>query len=332
MSGRVAFGLRRVNGRLVPHPVESALVREVAEAFLRAGGRLKSAAADLNARGFRTREDAKWSDVAVGRVLKILSHEGVVAEELRERCLALLEERAAGRARLGRRPAHPLGGVVFCACSAAMHREDTGGAKFVCRKCRSKIRLAALEAAFAEGLGAVMLDPSEIVAAVADNPRAAELTRQLGVDPVPLSRVWPTLGPEHRHRLVELVVERVVVEQESVGILFAAETATGTESRDFSNDPLPSPDCSVGSPAGATDSGNATAVRIVRSRAELPLLLSVEQAAALLRTTPKAVYAMAGRAQLRGAVRVGRRLLVRRDELLHSLGESRAPSPKEVRR
>lgn len=332
MSGRVAFGLRRVNGRLVPHPVESALVREVAEAFLRAGGRLKPAAADLNARGFRTREDAKWSDVAVGRVLKILSHEGIVSEELRERCLALLEERAAARARLGRRPAHPLGNVVYCACAAPMHLEETGGRKFVCRGCRSKIRLAAIEAAFAEGLGAVTLDPGEIVAAVADNPRAAELTRRLGVDPVPLSRIWPAVADEDRHRLVELVVERVVVEKESVGICFAAETATGAESRGFSDDPLPSPGDSAGSPTGATDSGNPPAAHIVRSRDELPLLLSVEQAAALLRTTPKAVYAMAGRAQLRGAVRVGRRLLVRRDELLHSLGESRAPSPKEVRR
>jgi excisionase family DNA binding protein len=68
----------------------------------------------------------------------------------------------------------------------------------------------------------------------------------------------------------------------------------------------------------------------VTSKEDLPLLLTVEQAAAVLHTTPKAVYAMVERGILPGATRVGRRLLIRRDDLLDSLGGSRAPSPKEV--
>jgi excisionase family DNA binding protein len=65
---------------------------------------------------------------------------------------------------------------------------------------------------------------------------------------------------------------------------------------------------------------------------ELPLLLTAAEAAALLRTTPKAVYAMAQRRQLPGVLRIGRRLLVRRDDLLAWLHRSRAPSPKEDQR
>ncbi|MGH7436959.1 MAG: helix-turn-helix domain-containing protein, partial [Polyangiaceae bacterium] len=42
----------------------------------------------------------------------------------------------------------------------------------------------------------------------------------------------------------------------------------------------------------------------------------MSEVAALLRTSRKAVYAMAERAQLPGVIRIGRRLLVRRDDLL----------------
>jgi excisionase family DNA binding protein len=53
------------------------------------------------------------------------------------------------------------------------------------------------------------------------------------------------------------------------------------------------------------------------------LLLTADEAAALLRTSRKAIYAMAERAQLPGITRIGRRLLVRRDDLLSWLEERR---------
>jgi len=56
-----------------------------------------------------------------------------------------------------------------------------------------------------------------------------------------------------------------------------------------------------------------------------PLLL-VSEVAALLRTSPKAVYAMIERGLLPGVVRIGRRVLVRRDDLLHWLSQKSAPS------
>jgi excisionase family DNA binding protein len=59
----------------------------------------------------------------------------------------------------------------------------------------------------------------------------------------------------------------------------------------------------------------------------LPLLLTPEETATLLRTTRKAVYAMAERALLPGVTRLGRRLLIRRDDLLAWLDERRAASP-----
>jgi excisionase family DNA binding protein len=47
--------------------------------------------------------------------------------------------------------------------------------------------------------------------------------------------------------------------------------------------------------------------------------MTVQETATLLRTTPKAIYCMIERAQLAGVVRLGRRVLVRRDVLLASL-------------
>jgi excisionase family DNA binding protein len=63
-----------------------------------------------------------------------------------------------------------------------------------------------------------------------------------------------------------------------------------------------------------------------------PQLLTAEEAAAALRTSRKAVYAMAERHQLPGVTRIGRRLLVRRDALLSWLDERRAASPGGTRR
>jgi excisionase family DNA binding protein len=65
---------------------------------------------------------------------------------------------------------------------------------------------------------------------------------------------------------------------------------------------------------------------------ELPLLLTADEAAGLLRTTRKAIYVMAARRRLPGVTHVGRRMLVRRDDLLHWLDQSRAPSLKESQR
>jgi excisionase family DNA binding protein len=62
------------------------------------------------------------------------------------------------------------------------------------------------------------------------------------------------------------------------------------------------------------------------------ILLTVAEVAAVLRTTPKAIYAMAERQQLPGIRRLGRRLLVRQSELLHWIDHNCASSPKEIRR
>ena len=64
-------------------------------------------------------------------------------------------------------------------------------------------------------------------------------------------------------------------------------------------------------------------------RTALPMLLTADETADLLRTSRKAVYAMSERGQLPGVTRIGRRLLVRRDVLLDWLDQKRTRSLEE---
>ena len=61
----------------------------------------------------------------------------------------------------------------------------------------------------------------------------------------------------------------------------------------------------------------------------VPVLLTVDETADMLRTTRRAIYAMIARRQLPGVIRIRRRVLVRANDLLHWLDQKRASSPKE---
>ena len=58
----------------------------------------------------------------------------------------------------------------------------------------------------------------------------------------------------------------------------------------------------------------------------LPVFATVDETAALLRTTRKAIYSMIERGQLPGVIRIGRRVLIRTSDLLHWLRQKSTPS------
>lgn len=65
---------------------------------------------------------------------------------------------------------------------------------------------------------------------------------------------------------------------------------------------------------------------VVQAPATLPALLTADDAAQLLRTTRRAIYVMVERAQLPAPVRIGRRLLLRQDDLARWLEEKQQVS------
>ena len=64
----------------------------------------------------------------------------------------------------------------------------------------------------------------------------------------------------------------------------------------------------------------------------LPILLTVDDVAQVLRTTDRAIYAMVERRQLPGIVRIGRRVLFRSADLLDWLNQKSAPSQRSEQR
>ncbi|MCC7035504.1 MAG: helix-turn-helix domain-containing protein [Acidobacteria bacterium] len=69
--------------------------------------------------------------------------------------------------------------------------------------------------------------------------------------------------------------------------------------------------------------------RVATEKSEWPVLLTVDEAAALLRTTRRGMYAMVERRQLPGVVRIRRRVLFRTEALLDWVDQKSAPLPKE---
>lgn len=259
MSGRAPFGLRRHEGQLAADPAAAAVVREIAEAFVAAGGRLKTAAATLNAKGLRTRQGAAWSDTSVSRALRVIGLHRLVEASLLDRCLALLDLRSEPNGAPERRSVHPLGSVVHCRCGGRMYLLGDGSAgKFVCRGCRSKVTTSALERAFEESLGYLEVTAEETVAACAGSPRLAELTRRLPGQPVPVAAVWSTLDPAERRQLVDAAVSRILVENDQITVVFALEPETTGVSADSAPIALPSSHGSRPRKQTATGHGNGS--------------------------------------------------------------------------
>ena len=62
------------------------------------------------------------------------------------------------------------------------------------------------------------------------------------------------------------------------------------------------------------------------TRTDQPALLLVREVAVFLRTSPKPIYSMIERGLLPGVVRIGRRVLVRQEDLLEWVRKKSAPS------
>jgi excisionase family DNA binding protein len=65
---------------------------------------------------------------------------------------------------------------------------------------------------------------------------------------------------------------------------------------------------------------------------DLPLYLTPDEAATLLRTSRKAIYVMIERQQIPGVTRIGKRILIRTKDLLDWLDQQCVSSLQEIQR
>jgi excisionase family DNA binding protein len=202
-------------------------------------------------------------------------------------------------------------------------RGEGPSGKYVCQKCRWKLPCPVLEKKFLECLGSLVLGSKEVIDEIRDDPRAPEVARAIGDRQVSVAEAWPALDASERRQLVDVLVAQVVVDQEEIEVVLGISEGFQAEMEGPRANSLPSShDLRVPRERATSES---------RSPDGGAVLLSVDEAAWLLRTTRRAVYVMVGRDVLPGVTRIGRRVLFRQEDLIRWL-ESRAPSPAEDRR
>ena len=192
LSGVCPYGYHWKNKQLVIHP-EQAPVRKLAYELFLQHRRKGLVARKLNDAGYRTRQGFKWSDMAIGRILRCPSAKGVyflnhtrkiglwkweekpesewgvltieplVPESLWDQCNQILEEQQKKAKKPGKAPVQLFSGLAVCECGQRMYVVGRSP-KYVCRKCLNKIPMVDLEAIVHEELKAFFAAPEQVAA------------------------------------------------------------------------------------------------------------------------------------------------------------------------
>lgn len=204
-GGIAPFGYQWRDGGLQIEEAEASVRRLIYDLFLK-HRRKKTVAKLLNDLGYRTRNKALFSDVAVDRLLRDTTAKGIrlennnevkveplISEEIWERANNLLGNR------LSKQAVNLFAGIASCDCGGKMS-VPANSHKYICAHCRSKIPADDLEAIFHSQL----------------KPFAVK-------DEFDLFDVWNHLSAKEKRVIIEHICKMVVVARESITIRFACD-------------------------------------------------------------------------------------------------------------
>ena len=209
-GGIAPFGYLWQDGELVVSEKEAPVRRLIYELFLKYR-RKKTVAKLLNDLGYRTRNDALFSDTTIDRLLRdttakgirttnneAISIEPIISPEIWQRANNLLGTRP------GKQAVQLFIGIVFCQCGGKMI-VPSNLAKYVCSDCRHKIGTADLEEIFVSRLG-----------------KFTGFSKTDGeAEQVDLSDIWQHLTQKEKRIIAEQTLDRIVVGKTEIRIEYA---------------------------------------------------------------------------------------------------------------
>jgi len=187
--GNIPFGYQVKDKRVVLHPVEAPIRRQIFELFAK-HKRKRVVARILNEAGYRTKDKVPFTNLFIRRVLtdpiskgvrrvNYSRHEGtkvilkpekdwisvevpaIVSEELWDQCNAIVADQRASRRPVAKRRRQLFAGCAFCQCGNKMYVRSNSP-KYVCEKCHNKIPIVDLDALFRAQLKEFSLSRNEM--------------------------------------------------------------------------------------------------------------------------------------------------------------------------
>jgi len=199
-GGQGPFGYHWVNKKLVPHPEEAVVVKEIYNTFLETK-KILTTSKIINEKGYRSRKGAKFGKTTIKRILTDPVYKGqkranytkskgnkkswvlkpendwvwfnvepIIDSKTWEEVNAIIEKNARPFPKLPPcvySARYPFSGLVYCECGSKMYVMKYKGMKipkYRCRKCNNKIKENILMEQFKEGLKCMVVKPEQLQA------------------------------------------------------------------------------------------------------------------------------------------------------------------------